>query len=316
MPRYFQRLIFISLLLQNSVAGAQLCKKWSPESTLGYLNAKTLPEASGVAAATEGGLLYWINDSGNKATVQVTRLSGERVRTVELRAPRFRDTEALALTRCGDKPCLLIFDTGDNYHRRKELRLAAFLENDLKGESAAPTRDINFQLEGGARDIEGALALPNGDLILFSKEYGVWGTTDARVYKIPFADWWNRDESAEALVAKEIGRLPMGRWLTDKNVLAKAITDAAYNSRRQVIGLLTYSSIVEISVDGLMNLAKTETWTAGQDYSVVKMKALPQQETLMHLRNEDSWLWSSEAYPPRTPVLTQTCEKVDDGPSS
>lgn len=309
MPRLFQSLITISLLLHPFTAAAEFCKTWGEAKILGHLDSKKLPEASGVAASLkDSSRLYWINDSNNKDAIYVTDLNGQIKREVEIKAPKFRDTEALTSTQCGEAPCLIVFDTGDNYHRRKSARLAVFLESDLEQTKASPVRDIRISLPEGAADIEAGVALPGGKILLFSKELGVVRSADSDVYQIDFADWWSKNPAPKTLGAKKIGTLPISQWLNEKKFLAKAITDASLNRRRSVIGLLTYSKVIEIPLDRLEQISSSPEWKADQDFSLIEIKILTQQETLVYAGPDDMLLWSSEAYPPKTPVYGQVCE--------
>ncbi|MEL7186265.1 MAG: hypothetical protein AAFN50_07500, partial [Pseudomonadota bacterium] len=81
----------------------------------GKIEDKRIREASGLARSQrQPGLLWVINDNGNKDHVHALDASGTRLGEFELKKGKNRDWEDLASFRYDDKPYLMIADIGNN----------------------------------------------------------------------------------------------------------------------------------------------------------------------------------------------------------
>jgi hypothetical protein len=102
--------------------------------------------------------------------------------------------------------------------------------------------------------------------------------------------------------------LPISRWLEGKTFLGAAVTDVSVDSEREVLGVLTYSALIEIPLAKLADLANVAQWNKDVDYTLVPIKNLNQQETLTYLKNPIRVLWSSEANTKESaPIYTLKC---------
>jgi hypothetical protein len=122
------------------------------------------------------------------------------------------------------------------------------------------------------------------------------------------ADWLEGSGFPEA---KKIGSLPIRQWLPDKGFLGTAVTDAAYNEERDVLGILTYSVLVETPLNKLKDFNEARVWKEGDDFSLVPIKALKQQEAVAYDQKGERVIWSSEFLPPETPIYSLTCERTE-----
>lgn len=298
-------------LLHSADGHAAFCAKWDEPKKVGELRRKILPEASGVATSTLfPGRVYWINDSGSKPIVYFSQLDGKGGGKAELKIESIRDAESLTVAPCGAESCLIVGDTGDNSRRRKNVLLSLFKEADLKESgSVKPQRQLKVKYPDGPHDVEAMTALPNGDLLFISKEVTLSDAANAHVFVLTKEEWIDAT-SDDTLVAKETGTLPVSRWLEGKTFLGAAVTDAAVNTERAVLGVLTYSALVEIPIGKLQDIGNVAQWNPDADYKIVPIKNLIQQETLTYLKNPDRALWSSEANTKDpAPIYSMTCKE-------
>ncbi|MGE4133849.1 MAG: hypothetical protein AB7F86_19590 [Bdellovibrionales bacterium] len=311
MPHFFSLAVNVfAWALAHPAASAEFCQDWAKPVQVGQLARKDVPEASGLTWLKDRpDELIWVNDSGSLPRLWITDLKGKTKRIVKLSVKEWRDPEALTTLPCAKKLCLVVGDTGDNKLHRKHLTLYFFTANDLKGDKASPLRTIRFRLPNGAVDIEAMVGLPNGDLLFISKELGLLSGRPARLFRLPRSHWEADHPAKEILVAQDAGELPLHKWLGEKGLLGQVVTDAAYDSKRQVVGLLTYSGAIEISLAKLEEVNSAAKWVAGRDYQLLSIPSLHQQETLVYFNDSlgDHLLWSTEFHPPNAPIFSMTC---------
>lgn len=297
----------LGIVLHADDSAAGFCTKWSNPVSEGFLERKDVGEASGAAASLKyPGRVYWINDSGNKDFLYHSPASGKDMKKIRLVGTKFRDTEAMAVTHCGDEPCVIIADVGNNLGRTRDPELNIFLEKDLNQDSAKLHRKVKFTWGHGRHDVEAMAVLPSGDILFITKELSLGTMTEPTVFMLTKAEWSADGEP----VAKEFGKLPVPKWLPDKGFLGTAVTDAAVNYEREVLGVLTYAALVEMPLDKLSALKTPGAQEAGRDFSTVPIKALTQQEAMFYPPKSTRVVWTSEFFPPRTPVLALDCERT------
>ncbi len=310
MTRGFVTLALLSILMQPDSGHAQLCQEWDAVKTEGKIDRKSVPEASGLTYSRRfAGEIFWINDSGNKAELIQSQADGSGWRKILVEGIKFRDSEALTAADCADgEPCLIVGDIGDNGRKRETGHLVVIREKDINGGKVQPLHAVKFKYPDGAQDVEAMAALPNGDLILIAKRFTLMGAVPAEVYSLSKADW--QTPSEVPVTAKKLGELPMPQWFPDKAFLATAVTDAAVNPKRGVLGILTYNDLIEIPLMKLNDLAQAKTWKEGRDYAKAPIQSLAQQETLTYLPKDGRVIWSSEWFSPETPIFSMTCRKA------
>lgn len=286
---------------------SRFCKTWSQPSRHGFLPT-AVDEASGLAPTHLKDQLLWLNDNIVEGTLHLTDLSGHLLKTFYVPDFKAYDSEALSPQECdGGKTCVWLADSGDNREKRKIIRIS------LLKMSSTPKLDLklikHFKLRypDGALDAEAFLSLPGGDLYVVTKNISLvtFQSGPARVYKL--RDWRNL-KAGPTHTLQFVAELPIPSWFPAESALGQAVTDMAYDPTRQVIGLLTYSGLVEIKRSAWEQMRNPDSWTAGDEYQRVPMKALTQQETMTYLSNPNRLLWSSERVLSAAPIFSMTCQ--------
>lgn len=262
------------------LANAAPCAEWDSPRQVGAL---ALKEASGMTfSRTVKDRLYWIQDSGNGARFFHTTSTGGKFATVSIEGYVPRDPEALSTTECPEGPCLVIGDIGDNRRRRPHITLVFLADRESFPKSVRPLHMLRLKYPDGAHDAEAMAFLPDGDLLVFSKE-----PDRTRVYTLTREELFVKKENTLRLLVE----LANPKW----------VTDAAVHARREVLGLLTYANAVEIPLARLKDLQN--------DQRVVPLKPLFQQEAITYAPDEDRVLWSTEYTHPRAPIFSMTCKR-------
>jgi hypothetical protein len=302
-------LIFMGNGLIASESQAAFCSRWSAPTTSGNLPMSSIPEASGMAISrSQSGRVYWINDSGDKGAFYYTAIDGSGLTKVKIEGFRPRDTEAMTLTDCPEGPCLAIGDIGDNKSKRKDISLIFIKEQAQYPESVPVLRTITMKYPDGPHDAEAMVFLPSGDLLIVTKEFKLSRLEIGNAQVFTLSKQALQDAKSLPVTLKKLGELPIPEWLADDGIIGKLVTDMAVNTRRQVLGILTYSRVIEIPLDRLQDLSRVSTWKKDYDYSLTPFKELIQQESLAYWPDADKMSWSTEYSPPAAPIYSMTCE--------
>jgi hypothetical protein len=189
------------------------CPLVGPPRALGTLKPATLDEASGLAAsASNAGVLWTHNDSGDDAYLYAIDESGESRTRVKLVGAAAVDWEDLALAPCPDTDtaCLYAGDIGDNFLKRERVQVYWTREPLLaKGRAhtlSVSAKRVDIRYEDGPHDAETLLVDPlTRDLFIVAKGALLDFAAPVGVYRV----------SAEALragqgTAKRVAELPMG----------------------------------------------------------------------------------------------------------
>lgn len=294
------------LMLAATPAYAVFCAKWDPAKSVGRLSPKEVREASGMAHSTQfAGRMYWVNDSGDKGQFYFSDENGKKLQKVPVAGLKPQDMEALSLTDCPEGRCLVIGDIGDNNRKRKALQLTFVLETAKFENETAPLRTLTLEYPDGPHDAEAMAFLPDGTLWIVTKEIYIarFEARPARVYTLPKPKWSAGGRQTLAFA----GELPFPKWLSEDLFFMQAPTDMAVNVQRQVAGFLTYGRVVEIPLKSLSDLARAGQWQRGQDFEIVNVKALAQQESMAYSSSPDRILWSTEYRAPEAPIFSMTC---------
>lgn len=299
-------ILIVNAFLSSLSANAGFCARWTVPTKDGSLPFHTIPEASGMAASRlVSDRIYWINDSGDKGAFYFTRANGSGVTRVKIDDFRPRDTEAMGYGECDGEPCLAIADIGDNREVRKEIVIVFIKERERFPQRVPIYRELTLRYPDGPHNAEAFAILPNGDLLLITKEMRLSQLTvgNAGVYTLP------KDAIQDGAVAtlKKLGELPIPTWLESDGLPGGLVTDMAINSRRQVLGILTYSRVIEIPLAKLADVANVSSWRKGNDFSLITFKPLIQQESLTYWPNSDRMTWSTEFSPPAAPIFSMAC---------
>ena len=181
---------------------------------LGRISNVEITEASGIAAATQGGALWVVNDSGNEPVLYAVAADGSDLGATELEGASGFDWEALAIGPGPDPDLSYIYigDIGDNLRIRSTLSILRFPEPDPTNLPATLGDFTTIRLTY-PEDRENAEAMwvdpVTGDLFVATKreEDG-----SARVYRVPADSLHNVEPIEMTLVARL--RLPEGAEVT------------------------------------------------------------------------------------------------------
>ncbi|RKH69414.1 hypothetical protein D7W81_10980 [Corallococcus aberystwythensis] len=119
---------------------------------------RQVPELSGLAASQRHPGIFWgHNDSNNAFELFALDESGAVKATLTLTGADPRDIEDVAVGPCtpgGKDTCIFLADTGDNFERRKEVRLFRLAEPATVENTSVPVEPLPFTYEDGAHDAE------------------------------------------------------------------------------------------------------------------------------------------------------------------
>jgi hypothetical protein len=192
-----------------------------------------LAESSGVTASRrQPGVLWTLNDSGNKPWIFATDTLGRDLASFTVTGAQNSDWEAIALGPCGRRQCLYIADAGDNTESRREVRIYRVPEPTLPAGSAAtpPAEVLELRYPDGPRDVEAAFVGGDGTVFLISKGRN----RGARVYRVPERAWAARGP----VVAEALGELAI-----ETGGLGNLVTDAALSPSGDRVAIRTYLAV-------------------------------------------------------------------------
>ncbi|NOK34641.1 hypothetical protein HMI49_15680 [Corallococcus exercitus] len=119
---------------------------------------RQVPELSGLAASQKHPGIFWgHNDSNNPFELFALDEAGAVKATLTLTGADPRDIEDVAVGPCapgGKEACIFLSDTGDNFERRKEVRLFRLPEPAAVENATLPVETLLFTYEDGPHDAE------------------------------------------------------------------------------------------------------------------------------------------------------------------
>ncbi|RKH11057.1 hypothetical protein D7V97_12315 [Corallococcus sp. CA053C] len=119
---------------------------------------RQVPELSGLAASQRHPGIFWgHNDSNNAFELFALDETGAVKATLTLTGADPRDIEDVAVGPCApgeQATCIFLADTGDNFERRKEVRLFRFAEPATLANATLPVEALPFTYVDGAHDAE------------------------------------------------------------------------------------------------------------------------------------------------------------------
>jgi hypothetical protein len=136
----------------------------------GHVGDAAATELSGlVVSASQPGVLWAHNDSGDRARIFALRTDGSAIASLDVPGAQAVDWEDIAVGPGGD---LLLADTGDNDAKRADVVVYRVAEPDLSAHPAttAPARAITLTYPDGAHDAETLLAdRRTGEIVIVTK---------------------------------------------------------------------------------------------------------------------------------------------------
>ena len=137
----------------------------------GRVTASGATELSGLAVSpTRPGVLWSLNDSGNRPALLAFTTSGRGIAQVDVEGAQNTDWEDLAAGRTG---ALLVGDIGDNLAERPSVAVLEVPEPRAGAAAVAPAARYELRYPDGPRDAEALLFdRSNGSLVIVSKSFG------------------------------------------------------------------------------------------------------------------------------------------------
>lgn len=286
---------FGSLASASSVSG-ELCAKWDVPTKVGLLNSKVINESSGMARSKNFDVIYHTNDSGTPPIFFTTKPdgSGEKVIKVDDYTPI--DPEEIGLGPCPTNPtatCIVVADIGDNLERRKSIALFFIEERAEYGDSVKPNFIARFKYPKSAHNAEAMAVLPNGDVVIVTKEMSKLGqTAPAELFRATRGDYVKA--KGQPVILTKFGEIDIV-GLTKQLGYGALVTAMSVTSDAKRFALLTYAMGIEFAIDlSSGKFPKPSELKEGTHYRLIPLAPLPQQESLSYDKNDRDLLYSTE----------------------
>lgn len=275
---------------------------------------RALVENSGAAMSLrQPGVWFSINDSGNDPELFALDTTGAARGRWRIEGAENRDWEAIALGPCvtsssatTEAPhCLYIGEVGDNEAQHSVVRIYRVEEPDARRDArgARVATPLTFTYEGGARDVEGMFAGPDGTLYFISKrrlEDASGRLRPALVFQLPARAWLTPDSIAVATVIDSLPIVP-------GTALGRQITDAAPSRDRTAVAVRTYTQLYVFRADSLSGRVRTDVAPTICSIAGLEEK---QGEGVSWFAGTDTWLLTSEGR--GEPLWVVTCPPPDE----
>ena len=191
-------LVCVSILLASCTDTDKLPQGDSPIEVTGYLQFKSLDEASGLARSYQNADQLWvINDSGGPILYAINTVGAE-LGKVKLSKARNRDWEDLASFSLEGQAYLVIADIGDNLRRRNYVTLYVVEEPDVDQDKADITWRIDFSYPEGPTDAEAIAVDVAGQRILVLSKRNI----PAVLYAVPLMP-----DTNDTVIATRLGEI-------------------------------------------------------------------------------------------------------------
>jgi hypothetical protein len=228
-------------------------------ATLGTMARHDVDEASGAAlSATQGGVLFTINDSGNEPLLYALDTTGADRGAWRVRGARNVDWEAVSVGPCGApdasgtdgaaSSCVYIGDVGDNTAERVTRSIYRVPEPAAEGAgftgSTGRAQQLVYRYSDGPRNVEAMYVAPDGGIFLIMKNtprrIAARGRR-ARVYHLSPSAW----DGPSPATAQLVDSLP----IVPGSALGRQITDAALSPDGRHVAVRTYSQVFIFATD-------------------------------------------------------------------
>ncbi len=307
----FILLVLCTSLLLGEIGQAELCQNWGQAKRIGALDHNLIDEASGIEASQMfPGRLYHINDSGGGQYFYITDLNGKNTQKIKIegKASKKSDFEDIGLGRCFDKSCLFIGDIGDNKARKYSVSIIVVEEVENYGISVKPLKRIKLKYPDGPHNAEGLSVHPNGDIYIVTKEENLRDLEayPSKVYKLSAEDWQN--SANDIITLKYIGEIDLRALNPSGTAYGQIVSAFDIAPDGKSFLLLTYEDALEFNIDLSDDKIKPSgEMKKGQDYNVIELKSLPQQESIAYMPDGGSFLYSTEHHWFKAPILRVEC---------
>ncbi|MCZ6468418.1 MAG: hypothetical protein V3U19_05350 [Thermodesulfobacteriota bacterium] len=311
---YYLALIFvlISVLSIGEISRAALCSKWSEGKKSGTLNHNLINEASGIEASNKfPGRLYHINDSGGGHYFYITDSKGDKTQKIRIEGATHKrsDFEDLSLGECfSNKSCVFIADIGDNKRRRESVEIIVIEELEHYGHSVYPLKRLNLVYPDQSHNAEGMAVHPNGDIYILTKEEDLDESEayPAKLYRLSSEKWQNSGEKMQLL--EYIADIDFRHLNPSGTAYGQVVSafDIALDGKSFLV--LTYENAFEFNTDLAKNgIKETQQLKNAQDYNMIELKSLPQQESISYLPSGKGFLYNTEFHWFEVPMIRVDC---------
>jgi hypothetical protein len=302
-------LILLPLLVYDSKA--ELCNNWGEAEKAGALDHNLIDEASGIEVSTTyPGRLYHINDSGGGSFFYVTNLKGghtEKIR-IEGDAIKKSDFEDISIGKCFDKSCLFVADIGDNKSTKPYVEIMVIEELEQYGTSVKPLSRIRFQYPDQPHNAEGMAVHPNGDIYIITKEENLrdYEAYPAKIFKLP-AQTWQQNGNKKHTV-EYMGEIDFTLLNPSGTAYGQVVSSLDISPDGETFIVLTYEDAVEFNLDlSKQKIKPTAQLQKGQDYNLIELKSLPQQESIAYTTSGKGFFYNTEFHWFEAPILKADC---------
>lgn len=181
-------------------------------------------------------------------------------------------------------------------------------ESEDFGRAAIPLKVLNLAYPGRPHNAEGMAIHPNGDIYIFTKEEDLdnMKSYPSKLYKIEKEKWEKADGGV--LELEYSGELDLPRLSGSDSAYQSVITafDISPDGRKFIV--LTYEDAYEFDIDlSVSGLKKSGNLVKGKDYSVIELRALPQQESISYIEEGRGFIYDSEYHMFDVPIMKVEC---------
>lgn len=274
---------------------------------------RDLVENSAAAmSATQPGVLFTINDSGNEAILYAVDTTGADRGAWRVTGSSDVDWEATAIGPCptdGAPRCVYIGDTGDNaavYPERTIYRVVEPAAKDSSFSGEVKAERLTYRYPDAKHDVEAMYVATNGDVWLITKRplraLGR-GLRPALVFRIPATAWTSKSN----VVAELVDSLPV----FPGSAPLRSITDASLSRDGKHLAVRTYSQVYVFVTDSVTGRVSHDVKPT--ICNVVSLGE-PQGEGISWANDAGRFVFSSEGH--GAPLHLATCAPASRSRSS
>jgi hypothetical protein len=231
----------------------------------GHLRRADLVESSGAAmSATQPGLIFTINDSGNRPLLYATDSTGADRGAWRVTGATDLDWESIAVGPCGTSGdagvaaagpprCVFVGDTGDNAERRATRTIYRVPEPTAAAAGstgATPKAErLTYVYDGGPRDVEAMTVGPTGEISFYTKrplENPAGRLRPSLVFRLPASAWRTGSIATPAVAALSDS---LSAIVPGAGPGASLVTDAALSASRRRLAVRTYTTVYVYASD-------------------------------------------------------------------
>jgi len=210
--------------------------------------------------------------------------------------------------KCLDRSCLFIGDIGDNKARKYSVEIIVVEELEKYEGSVKPLKRIKLKYPDGPHNAEGLAVHPNGDIYIVTKEENLRDLEayPSKVYRLSTQKW--QDAANKVSTLEYVGEIDLRILAPSATAYGQIVSafDIAPNGKRFL--LLTYENALEFNIDlSTQKIKPTEQLKKGQDYNVIELKSLPQQESIAYLPEGNAFLYNTEHHWFQVPIMRVNC---------